>query len=108
MSYSKDVYTIVEQVRNKFKVKNKNGEELKTLYKDYELKKVDDVQTFEEVDEEDQDDDEEDDDEEDEEEKYDDAKEAKRINRRLKQAGIDQKNLTTSKRKPKPKVIRDL
>jgi hypothetical protein len=102
LSYSKDIYTVVEQVRNKFKVKNKNGQELKTLYKDYELKKVDEVQTYEE------DDDEEDDDEDDEEKKYDNAKEEKRINRRLKQVGIDQNNLVQSKRRIKPKQIVDL
>lgn len=44
LKYSSDIYNIVEKVKNKFKLKNLTSNHiLQTLYKDYELKKLDDI-----------------------------------------------------------------
>ena len=48
LRYSRDVYKIIEKVKNKYKLENINTkEELKTLYKSYELKKINEIQTIE-------------------------------------------------------------
>ena len=82
LSSSLDTYKIIERVNNKLKLKNENtNEEIKTLYKPYELMKVDEIEVMKdnkaEVN-----------------EKINEKKqEEKRIERKLKREGIDESNI---------------
>jgi hypothetical protein len=45
ISYTKEVYKIVERIKNKYKLKNTETNEISpTLYKDYEIRKANDIQ----------------------------------------------------------------
>ncbi len=48
ITHSKEIYTIIEKIKNKFKIKNDDNEDtLKRLFKPYELVKVNQIQYLE-------------------------------------------------------------
>ena len=89
-TYSRDTYIVIEKVKNKFKLKNiKTDTEVKTLYKDYELKKTNEIEMKEpekeEINEQ--------------EIEHKTTQKKRRKRRRINKEGLDKTNILTTKRR---------
>jgi acid phosphatase class B len=94
ITYSKDLYTIEKIVANKYELKNiKTNEILKTLYKDYEIRKVNEIQFLPHEDQE-------------QEVEHLQTQKNRKIKRKIRKEGIEDAEIISSKRKiVKPKLL---
>lgn len=91
LTYSRDTYKIIDKNKNKLKLINmKTNEELKTLYKPYEIIKVDEIEVMK-------------DNKAEENEKItQQEQQEKKVKKNLKRDGVDTSNIITEKRNRKP------